>query len=107
MPDISTIKVLIAEKSQFKVLQYEMLEIELNTTRIIKAIIYFGSRILLSLIGKIQLLISSNTVNFHIIDIPILFFLYLKNIVIFDIYLNNIINQLICQNDKNISIFYK
>ena len=73
-----------------------MLEIKLNVIYANKTIIYFKSRILLSFINIIQVFIFISIKNFYIIDILILFLFYLKNINIFGIYLNNIINQLIC-----------
>lgn len=69
-----------------------MLEIKLDITCANKTIIYFGSRILLSLIDTVQLLISISTANFYVINILILFFFCLKDIDVFGIYLNNITN---------------
>lgn len=43
MPNTSAAKILIAEKSQFKALQFEIPEIELDKTRINKANICFKS----------------------------------------------------------------
>ena len=43
MLDTNAAKVLIARKRQFKALQHEIPEIELDTTYANKAIIYFGS----------------------------------------------------------------
>lgn len=48
MPDTSTAKVSTAEKSQFKTLQHEMPESELDITLTNKATIRFGGRIPLS-----------------------------------------------------------
>lgn len=84
-----------------------MLEIMLDTTPANKAIIFIESEISLNSINIIQVSILVSTTNFYIVDLFILFFLYLKNMDILSIYLNNIINQLIYQNSKNISIFCK
>lgn len=51
MLDTGAIKVSTTGKSQFKALQYEMPEIELDTTYANKVTIYFKSGILLSFIG--------------------------------------------------------
>ncbi len=107
MPDTGDAKVSTARKSQFKALQREMLEIELDTTRTNEATIYFGSGLPLSSIGTVQVLTPVGTTNFHVVDIPTLFLLCLKDIDTLDIYLNNITNQLICQNGKSIPIFRK
>lgn len=69
-----------------------MPKIELDTTCANKAIIYFGSEILLSLFRIIQVLIPIGTTNFHVINISILCLHYLKDINILGIYLNNITN---------------
>lgn len=84
-----------------------MLEKKLNTTYINKIIICFESKIFLDLINTIQVYISIDIANFYNINIYILVFFYLKNMDTFNIYLNNIINQLICQNGKSIFIIYK
>ncbi len=107
MPDIGIAKVSTAGKSQFKGLQLEMPKIELDTTRANKVTIYFGSGLPLNSIGIVQVLISVGTTNFHVVDTPTLFFLCLKNIDTHSIYLNNITNQLICQNGKSIPILCK
>lgn len=67
----------------------------------------FGKRNTLSLIDTIQVNISISIINFHFIDIHILFLLYLKNMDTLSIYLNNITNQLICQDNKSIFIICK
>lgn len=92
MPNTSTTKVLIAKKYQFIALQYKIPEIELDITYTNKAIVSFKSRIPLSLIGIIQVFTLIDTTNFHIINPSISFFLYLKNMDILGIYLNNITN---------------
>lgn len=51
MPDTSATKVSTAGKSQFKALQREIPEIELDITRANEVTIYFESRILLSSIN--------------------------------------------------------
>ena len=105
MPDTGAAKVSTAEKSQFKALQYEMPEIELDTTRANEATICFGSGMLLSSIGIVQVFTPIGTTNFHVVDTPIPFLLCLKDMDTLGIYLNNITNQLICQDGKNIPIF--
>ncbi len=84
-----------------------MSEIELDITSANKAIIYFKSRIPLSLIGIVHIFIFIGIINFHIVNIPTPFLLCLKDIDTLGIYLNNITNQLICQDSKNIPIFCK
>lgn len=84
-----------------------MPEIKLYIICANKVIIYFGSRLLWSSIDIVQVLTPIGITNFHVIDISTLFLLYLKDMDIFNMYLNNITNQLICQNSKSISIFYK
>ncbi len=84
-----------------------MPEIELDTTHANEATICFGSGLLLSSLGTVQVFTPIGTTNFQVIDIPTPFLLCLKNIDIFGIYWNNIFNQLICQNGKNIPIFCK
>lgn len=79
----------------------------LNITYAKKTIICFRSELSLRSISTVQVLIFNNTTNLHIIDIFTPFLFYLKDIDIFGIYLNNITNQLICQNRKSILIFYK
>lgn len=93
-------KISIPEKSQFKILQYEIPEIELDITYINKANICFRSGIPLYLISKVQVNIPLDIINFYVMDIPTLFLLCLKDMDILDIYLNNITNQLICKNGK-------
>lgn len=88
----STIKVSATGKSQFKALQYEIPKIKLDETRTIKDTIYFKSRMSLSSIGIIQICTLVGTVKIYVVDISIPFFLYLKDINILGIYLNNIIN---------------
>ncbi len=100
-------KVSIVGKSQFKALQHEMSEIELDTTFANEATICFGSRLLLSLIDTIQVFTPVGTSNFHVIDIFTLFLFCLKDMDRLGIYLNNITNQLIYQNGKSIPIFCK
>lgn len=90
--DIDVVKVPMVGKSQFKALQYEILEIELNTSYGNEASICFGSKLPLSLIDIIQVFIPVGTTSFYIINTFILFFLCLKNIDTFNIYLNNITN---------------
>lgn len=48
MPNTSIVKVLTAEKCQFKALQHEMPKIKLDTTYANKATICFGSGIVLN-----------------------------------------------------------
>lgn len=81
-----------------------MLSIELDITYTNKPTIYFGNKTLLNFITIVQINILVNITNFYIMDTSILFIFYLKNINILSIYLNNITNQLICQNNKSISI---
>ena len=92
IPDTGVAKVSIAGKSQFKALQYKMLKIELDTTRANEATICFRSRLPLSLIDTVQVLIPVSTTNFYIVDIPTPFLLCLKDMDILGIYLNNITN---------------
>lgn len=73
-----------------------MSEIKLDIIYANKATTCFGNRKSLSLINILQVLISIDTIKFYIINIYTLFFLDLKDIDIFSIYLNNITNQLIC-----------
>lgn len=84
-----------------------MPSIELNIIYKNKTIIYFKSEIFLSFINIVKVNIPINAINFHIVNTFITFFLYLKNINRLNIYLNNIINQLIYQNSKNIFIICK
>ena len=107
MPDTGAAKVSTAGKSQFKALQREMPEIELDTTRANEATICFGSGLPLSSIGTVQVLTPVGTANFHVVDTPTPFLLCLKDMDTLGIYLNNITNQLICQNGKSIPIFRK
>lgn len=107
MLDIGVAKDLIAGKSPFKALQFEISKIKLDITYVNKATICFGSGMLLSLISIVQVFTPIGTMNFYIVNIPTSFFLYLKDIDILGIYLNNITNYFICQNNKNISIFCK
>lgn len=107
MPNTDIAKVLTTGQSQFKALQCKMPEIELDTTRANEAIICFESKIPLSSIGTVEVFIPIGTTNFHIIDIPIPFLFCLKDMDICSIYLNSIINQLIYQNVKSITIFCK
>lgn len=85
-------------------MQHEIPEIELDITYTIKAIIFFESKMPLSLISTIHIHTSMDITNFYIIDIPILFSLCFKDINILGIYLNNIINLFICLNGKNFFI---
>lgn len=78
-----------------------MLLIKFDTTYVNKTTICFGDRTLLSFISTIKIDILTGITNFYIIDTSISFLLYLKKIDILSIYLNNITNQLICQ-DYNI-----
>ena len=92
MPDTGAAKVSTAGKSQFKALQHEMLEIELYTTRANETTICFGSRILLSSIGTVQVFTPIGITNFHVVNTPTAFLLCLKDIDTLSIYLNNITN---------------
>ncbi len=92
IPDTGAAKVSTAGKSQFKALQHEMPESELDTTRANEATISFGRGIPLSSIGRVQVLISIGTANFHVVDTPTPFLLCLKNMDTLGIYLNNITN---------------
>lgn len=85
-------------------MQYKILSIKLNITYGNEATICFECGILLSLISTIQVNISVDTTNVHVVDISTLLFLCLKDMDILGIYLNNITNQLICQDGKNVSI---
>lgn len=105
--DTSVVKVSIAEKSQFKTLQYEMPKIKLDITCTNRTIICLESKMPLSSISIVQVLTPIGTTNFYIVDILILFLFCLKNMDTLSIYLNNIINQLIYQDVKSISIFCK
>lgn len=107
MLDTSITKVSISWKSQFKALQHKMLEIELDRTSVNEITICFGSRLPLSSIDTVQVLTPVCTANFHVVDSQIPFLLCLKDMDILGIYFNNIINQLICQNSRSISIFRK
>ena len=69
-----------------------MSKIELDITSANKAIIWFRSKMLMSLIGIVQVLISVGITNFHIINILTLFLFCLENMDIFSIYFNNITN---------------
>ncbi len=107
MLDIGAAKVSIVGKNQCKALQYKMPEIELDTTHVNEATICFGSGLPLSSIGIVQVLTPVGTANFHFVDTPTPFLLCLKDIDTRGIFFNNITNQLICQNGKNIPIFRK
>ncbi len=107
MPDTSAAKVSTAGKSQFKALQRKMPEIELDATCANKTTICFRSGLPLSSIGIVQVLTSVGTANFDVVDTSTSFLLYLKDMDTLGIYLNNISNQLICQNGKSIPIFHK
>ena len=107
MSDTGAAKVSTVGKSQFKTLQREMPEIELDTIRANKATICFGSEMLLSSIGTVQVFIPIGTTNFHVVDTPTPFLLCLKDMDTLSIDLNNITNQLICQDGKSIPIFRK
>lgn len=107
MPNISTVKVSTAGKTQFKALQYEMSLAKLDTTCANEAIIYFRNGILLSLIGTIRVDILVGMANFHVVNTSNPFLLCLKNINTLEVYLNNITNQLIYQDGKNIPILCK
>ena len=107
MPDTSAAKVSTARISQFKALQCEIPEIELDITHANETTICFGSRMPLSSIGIVQVFTPFGTTNFHIVDTCTPFFLCFKDIDTLDIYLNNITNQLICQDSKSIPIFCK
>ena len=105
MPDTGATKVSTPGKSQFKVLQREMPEIKLDITRANEATICFESGMPLSSINTVQLLTLFGIANFHVVDTSTPFLFCLKNMDIFGIYLNNITNQLICQDGKNIQSF--
>ena len=82
-----------------------MSKIELDTNHANKATIYFGSGIPFRLIDIVQVFTFVGTINFHVVNPPTPFLLCLKNMDKLSIYLNNITNQFICQNGKNISVF--
>lgn len=73
-----------------------MLKIKLDTTHANKVTKCFRSKIFLNSIDIIQILILVANAKFYIVNTPIPFRLYLKNMNIIGIYLNNITNQLIC-----------
>lgn len=72
-----------------------MLSVKLNTTFINKTIICFESRTFLSYISTVRVDILIGMANFYIVNTFTLFFLCLKDMNIFGVYLNNITNQLI------------
>lgn len=72
-----------------------MPEIERDITHANKANICFKNRLSLRSISTIQVFILACTINFYVVNIFISFFFYLKDIDIFNIYSNNITNQLI------------
>ena len=74
LPDTSTAKISTTGKSQFKALQREMPETELDSTHVNEATICFGSGIPLSLIGTVQVFTSVGTTNFNVVDISTYFF---------------------------------
>lgn len=88
-------------------MQREISEIELDTICANKAIICFENRLFLSSINIVQVFTSIGIANFYIVNSSISFLLYLKDIDIINIYLNNIIHQLIDQNGKSIPMFRK
>lgn len=81
--------------------------VKLDTTRANKATIYFKNRIFLSFIYIIRVDTLVGTTNFYVVDTPILFFFNLKDIDILRVYLNNITNELICQDNKSVFILCK
>lgn len=107
MPNTEVVKVSTTGKSQFKALQREMPEIEQNMICAIETTICFKSWMSLSLIGIVQLLTLIDIINFYFVDTLTPFLLYLKDVDTLGIYLNNITNQLICQDGISISIFCK
>lgn len=107
MPDTGASKVSTVKKSQFIALQRTMLKIKLDTIRANEATIFFRSGVSLSSIGIIQAFILVDTTIFHVVNLLTPFFLSLKDINILGIYLKKITNQLICKDDKSITIFCK
>lgn len=88
-------------------MQRKIPEIKLDTTHANEANISFGSGIPLNAIGTVQLHTPVGTANFYVVDTPTPFLLCLKDMDILGIYLNNITNQLICQNGESVPIIYK
>lgn len=81
--------------------------VKLDTTRANEATICFRNRIFLNFICIVRVDTSVATANFYVVDTLTSFLFYLKDIDILGVYLNNIINELICQDGKSISIFCK
>ena len=77
MPDTGAKKISTVGKSEFKALQREMPETELDTTRANETTICFRSGMLLSSIGTIQVFTSVGTTNFHDVNISTPFLLCL------------------------------
>lgn len=107
IPDTGIEKALTAGKNQFKALQHEISKIELDITNANKDIICFRSKMFFNSISIVKLFTLISTANFYIIDRLTPFFFCLNNIDTLDIYLNNIINKLICQNGKSVPIICK
>ncbi len=84
-----------------------MPKIELNITHANETTMCFESKILWISIDIVQVFIPVDTINFYIVNISAPFLLCLKDINTFSIHLNNITNQLICQDGKSILIFHK
>lgn len=86
MPDINVAKNLTARKSQFNVLQREIPKTKLDITCVNKAIICFGSKMVLNSISIVQVSIPIGTIKFYVVNIPTLFLLCLKEIDTLGIY---------------------
>lgn len=74
LSNINVAKISIAENSQFKTLQNEMLKIKMIKTCANKTTLYFENKMPLSLISTIQVRTSVGIPNFHVVDIFISFF---------------------------------
>lgn len=88
-------------------MQRKIPSIKLNTIYTNEATTCFKSKISLSFINIVQIDVLVDTSNFYIMDIAILFLFYLKDMNTLSIYLNNITNYFICQDNKSVFIICK
>lgn len=92
MPNTCITRVLIVMKYEFKVLYNEILKNKLVITYINEANICFRRGMLFSSIDIVKVFIDIGIANFSILGILTSVFLCLKDIDIYGILLNNIIN---------------
>ena len=104
MPDTGAAKVSTAGKGQFLALRREVPSVRLDATRAGEASIRFGGGKSLSSIGTVKVGTPIGLVDLHVVDVPTPFLMCLQDMDRLGVYLNNVANELICNNGQRIPV---